>query len=119
MPTKPSKSTSEPTKSTAKPPKVDQGPVFRKLCTHITNNESWAQELRDPDTADLKVSDSKILSFLRDHFKMFWKPGNWHGTSLPMLKPDEKGGPLLQSGLAIVTSPRLPDGLLLTSTKAN
>jgi hypothetical protein len=37
------------------------------LCTHITNNESWAKELRNPDVADLKVSDSKILSFLRGH----------------------------------------------------
>ncbi|KAF9038894.1 hypothetical protein BDP27DRAFT_1166384, partial [Rhodocollybia butyracea] len=40
---------------------------------------------------------------------VFWKPGDWHRTSLPMLEPDAKGdGPLLQSGLAIVTSPRLP-----------
>ncbi|KAF9060280.1 hypothetical protein BDP27DRAFT_1237066 [Rhodocollybia butyracea] len=37
---------------------------------------------------------------------VFWKPSDWHGTSLPMLEPDAKGdGPLLQSGLAIVTSP--------------
>ncbi|KAF9066655.1 hypothetical protein BDP27DRAFT_1197367, partial [Rhodocollybia butyracea] len=39
---------------------------------------------------------------------VFWKPGDWHGTSLPKLKPAEKGGPLLQCGLAIVTSARLP-----------
>lgn len=39
---------------------------------------------------------------------VFWKPGDWHGTSLPNLSPAEKGGPLLQSGIAIVTSPHLP-----------
>lgn len=39
---------------------------------------------------------------------VFWKPGDWHGTSLPKLKPSEKEGPLLQSGLAIVTSAWLP-----------
>ncbi|KAF9062029.1 hypothetical protein BDP27DRAFT_1185820, partial [Rhodocollybia butyracea] len=39
---------------------------------------------------------------------VFWKPGDWHGTSLPNLSPAEKGGPLLQSGMAIVMSPRLP-----------
>lgn len=39
---------------------------------------------------------------------VFWKPGDWHGTSLLKLKPAEKGGPLLQCGLAIVTSAHLP-----------
>lgn len=39
---------------------------------------------------------------------VFWRPGDWHGTSLPRLVPSEKGGPLLQCGAAIVTSPRLP-----------
>ncbi|KAF9074235.1 hypothetical protein BDP27DRAFT_1214783 [Rhodocollybia butyracea] len=39
---------------------------------------------------------------------VFWRPGDWHATSLPKLAPDEKNGPLLQCGLAIVTSARLP-----------
>jgi hypothetical protein len=55
------------------------------------------------------VADYGIRIQAASNKAVFWKPGDWHGTSLPMLKPGEKGGPLLQSGLAIVTSPRLPD----------
>ncbi|KAF9061533.1 hypothetical protein BDP27DRAFT_1235073 [Rhodocollybia butyracea] len=39
---------------------------------------------------------------------VFWRLADWHGTSLPNLEPSEKEGPLLQSGLAIVTLARLP-----------
>ncbi|KAJ3753728.1 hypothetical protein EV360DRAFT_52978 [Lentinula raphanica] len=38
---------------------------------------------------------------------VFWKPLHYHGTSLQNVSPSEKGGPLIQSGLSIVTSPRL------------
>ncbi|KAJ3891722.1 hypothetical protein GG344DRAFT_76645 [Lentinula edodes] len=39
---------------------------------------------------------------------VFWQPEHFHGTSLQDIPPSEKGGPVIQSGLSIVTSPRLP-----------
>ncbi|KAJ3810314.1 hypothetical protein F5876DRAFT_65728 [Lentinula aff. lateritia] len=39
---------------------------------------------------------------------VFWQPEHFHGTSLQDVPPSEKGGPVIQSGLSIVTSSRLP-----------
>ncbi|KAJ4492337.1 hypothetical protein C8R41DRAFT_733462, partial [Lentinula lateritia] len=38
---------------------------------------------------------------------VFWQPEHFHGTSLQDVPPSEKGGPVIQSGLSIVTSSRL------------
>ncbi|KAJ3925718.1 MAG: hypothetical protein NXY57DRAFT_967370 [Lentinula lateritia] len=39
---------------------------------------------------------------------VFWKPRDYHATSLQDIDPSEKAGPHVQSGLSIVTSSRLP-----------
>ncbi|KAH7877446.1 uncharacterized protein C8R40DRAFT_1020924, partial [Lentinula edodes] len=39
---------------------------------------------------------------------VFWQPHHYHGTSLQDVPPSEKSGPVIQSGLSIVTSSRLP-----------
>ncbi|KAE9384480.1 hypothetical protein BT96DRAFT_780120, partial [Gymnopus androsaceus JB14] len=42
------------------------------------------------------------------NYACFWQPRHWHGTSLPNVEYSETGGPLVQSGLSLVTSNRLP-----------
>ncbi|EEB96583.1 hypothetical protein MPER_04261 [Moniliophthora perniciosa FA553] len=39
---------------------------------------------------------------------VIWKPKDIHGTSLPLVDPADRNPPVLQTGLAIVTSNRLP-----------
>ncbi|KAE9383152.1 hypothetical protein BT96DRAFT_844479 [Gymnopus androsaceus JB14] len=43
------------------------------------------------------------------NYACFWQPQHWHGTSLPNVQYSETGGPLIQSGLSLVTSNRLPN----------
>lgn len=42
--------------------------VYRALSRHVETDKSWTAELADPDTADKKISDSIILTFLKTHF---------------------------------------------------
>lgn len=72
---------------------------------------SWTT-FRDDTAEDMGghfyLSDYGIRIQGASNRAVFWRPSDWHGTSLPKLAPNEKGGPLLQCGLAIVTSARLP-----------
>lgn len=65
---------------------------------------------RDPATTGCAFFNSTYAIRIQasGNSACFWQPRHWHGTSLPSIAFSEKGGKLVQSGLALVTSSRLP-----------
>ncbi|KAF5341339.1 hypothetical protein D9757_015476 [Collybiopsis confluens] len=82
---------------------------------------SWTTYRAPPVIRNLRGKATKVQQgghfYLASHgirvesssnYLAVWDPNLYHATSLQSIPYSEKRGPLIQSGLAIVTSPRLP-----------